>query len=334
MSTTTPELILFTYPESVYGRRIDWYLTLRGIPYTHCRVLNRLPRPVLSTLNIHYRRIPILAIGRDIYCDSRLIIEKCEALIAANRLAPTTPYEKGITKLLETWTIDGGPFWRTAQLIPPNAPITRDPLWLEDRAEMSGRKWDAGVMAAGRPEAMAHMRMHFDFVERGLMGDGREWVLGGGKLSLADVHAIWPFDWALQPYMVGGLPEDVISEKVFPKTWAWVRRFNEAYREAVGRNGSPQVLSAEETVRRIEGAGYFEDEGVVDPADPLRLEKGQIVDVFPTDMASGFAHRDSGKLLSISVMDVCIQTKTKNGKDIRIHFPRTNFKISKAVSKL
>jgi Glutathione S-transferase, N-terminal domain len=334
MATSTPQIILFTYPESVYGRRIDWYFTLRAIKYSHCRVLNRLPRPVLEELNVNYRRIPICAIGRDIYCDTRLIIEKCEALISSNRLGANTPYQKGISKLLETWTIDGGPFWRTAQLIPPNAPITRDPLWLEDRAEMSGRKWNARVMEENRPEALAHSRAHFKIVEELLMGDGRDWVLGTPGPTLADIHGIWPFDWALQPYMVDFLPKDVISESVFPRTFAWVKRFNAAVQEALKKNGSPKLLSPEETIGRIESAEYFEADGEIDPADPLRFEKGQIVDVFPTDMASGFVHRDTGKLVNVSVMDVCLETKTKSGKDIRIHFPRTNFRIAKAVSKL
>jgi len=113
-----------------------------------------------------------------------------------------------------------------------------------------------------------------------------------------------------------------------------VKRFNAAYQEALKRNGAPELLSPEETIKRIEGAEYFEAEGEVDPADPLRFEKGQIVDVFPTDMASGFVHRDTGSLVNVSVMDVCIAAKTKNGKEVRIHFPRTNFRISKAVSKL
>lgn len=166
------------------------------------------------------------------------------------------------------------------------------------------------------------------------MGDGREWVLGTEKPTLADIHGIWPFDWALQPYMGEFLPKDVISESVFPKTFAWVKRFNAAYQEALKRNGLPELLSPEETIRRIEGAEYFEEDGSVDPVDPLRFEKGQMVDVFPTDMASGFVHRDTGNLVGVSVMDVCLQTETKNGRDIRIHFPRTNFRIAKAMSKL
>jgi glutathione S-transferase len=118
-----PPIVLFTYPESVYGRRVDWYLTLRSIPYSHCHVLNRLPRPQLEELGVNYRRIPILAIGRDVYCDSRLIIEKLEQLFPEGKIGASDAHERGIQKVLETWTVDGGVFWRTAQLIPTDSPV-------------------------------------------------------------------------------------------------------------------------------------------------------------------------------------------------------------------
>ena len=51
-------------------------------------MLNRLPHPVLEALNVSYRRIPT----RDIYCDTRLIIKKCEALLGDGRLGAATPH--------------------------------------------------------------------------------------------------------------------------------------------------------------------------------------------------------------------------------------------------
>ena len=36
------------------------------------------PRPELLTLGIPYRRVPVLAIGNDVYCDSTLIIDVLE----------------------------------------------------------------------------------------------------------------------------------------------------------------------------------------------------------------------------------------------------------------
>lgn len=95
-----------------------------------------------------------------------------------------------MSKLLETWTVGGGPFWRTAQLIPLDAPIRGDPKWMADREEMSGRKWDGEAMKQGRPEAMAHMRMFTGTVEETLLGRGREWVLGGREPTVADVNVV------------------------------------------------------------------------------------------------------------------------------------------------
>jgi glutathione S-transferase len=38
-----------------------------------------LPRPIItSTFGLQYRRIPILAIGRHVYCDTSLIVEALE----------------------------------------------------------------------------------------------------------------------------------------------------------------------------------------------------------------------------------------------------------------
>lgn len=45
-----------------------------------------LPRPLItSTFGLFYRRIPILAIGRHIYCDTSLIIEALEHFFPADQ---------------------------------------------------------------------------------------------------------------------------------------------------------------------------------------------------------------------------------------------------------
>lgn len=72
-----------------------------------------------------------MAIGRDIYCDTRLIIEKLEQFFPASAAHPAisaaTGDEKALEKLLEFWMIDGGVFGRAAQLIPTDMPLRKDP---------------------------------------------------------------------------------------------------------------------------------------------------------------------------------------------------------------
>lgn len=326
----TPPIILFTYDISVFGRKIDWYFALSGLKYFHCIVLNRLPRPVLEKLGVQYRRIPILAIGRDIYCDTRLIIDKLEELFPTTRIgARTTPFERGLEHLFENWLIDGGPFGRTAGLIPPTTDVVQDAAWREDRYHMSGRRFTADTLREGRPENLAHARMYFDLMERELLADGRQFLLDTPGPTLADIHGIWTFDWTLQErmHMRECLETNVINATAYPRTFAYVERFRAAIAAKSAQNDNkPVELSPDETIRRILESDFFEPEGRVDPQDPLKLSKGQAVEIWPVD--SGFTHHDKGELVSIGVREVVIESRPNVGEGkLRLHFPRVNFRI-------
>jgi glutathione S-transferase len=109
MSRPTPEVTLFHYPFSPWSQKITLYLALRQIPYISCEQPVTLPRPDLKKrLGVNYRRIPVMSIGRDIYCDTLIMLEKLEELF---------PYKDGevlrkgkdgnsraLEKLLEKWT--------------------------------------------------------------------------------------------------------------------------------------------------------------------------------------------------------------------------------------
>jgi len=69
------------------------------------------------------------------------------------------------------------------------------------------------------PGSPHHTRPHFSMVET-LLSDGRDRILNTPSLTLADIHRIWPFDWALQPEMRTSLPKDVFLEDIFPWTFA------------------------------------------------------------------------------------------------------------------
>jgi hypothetical protein len=56
------------------------------------------------------------------------------------------------------------------------------------------------------------------------------------------------------------------------------------------------------------------------------LKKGELVEMFPTD--SGMNHHDKGELVAIGVNEVVVKSEVPGGKGhLRIHYPRTNFKI-------
>jgi len=274
---------------------MDYYLQLRNLPYKRVVQPSHLPRPDLQRLGINYRRIPLVAIGRDIYCDTRLIIAKFETLFPDGALGARNAFERGVGRVLESWVIDAGPFQRAAGVLPTSSPLVQSEVWLKDRADGSGGKFTLKALKEGRPENLAHLRVYFDLIERDLLADGREYVFGTPQPSLGDVHAVWCFDWVTgliqaAPQETG---EDIFNEQAYPKVFAWVRRFRSAYKTAIQRNGEAKMLSSEEAIRRILASATFEKEGGVDEFDPLKLRKGEMVRVCQVISASRMRIRAS-----------------------------------------
>ena len=137
--------------------------------------------------------------------------------------------------------------------------------------------------------------------------------------------AIWPFDWLHG--LKGALPSELVSEKQYPKVFAWISRFRKAISAAKATAPKPQTLKGDKALQQIMSAGFAEPEGQVDESDPLKLKKGQEVEVWPTD--SGFRHRDRGRLVTLNAGEVVLSAKTGTiGEEIRIHCPRVNFRIA------
>jgi hypothetical protein len=137
---------------------------------------------------VHYRRIPILAIGRSIYLDTRLILRTLETLpnIPSPPLGATNPQHLFVEKLLEKYMIEGPVFERAAGLVPVEA--AQNPTFKKDRQGMLGRTWEKEELEEGRGECLNYIRNIFDFLETTILADGREWVLGGEGPKLADIE--------------------------------------------------------------------------------------------------------------------------------------------------
>jgi glutathione S-transferase len=146
-----------------------------------------MPRPDIALLNVHYRRIPVMAIGRDVYCDTRIQLRKLEQLFPGSALSPTSPEAATLQKLFEIWAIEGGLFARASQLIPSEMPLLKDPKFQKDREDFSGRPWTKENIDKNRPEALVMARKGFVLLE-GLMKDGRDWVQKTKEPTLADIE--------------------------------------------------------------------------------------------------------------------------------------------------
>ncbi|KAM7209168.1 hypothetical protein V8F20_000506 [Naviculisporaceae sp. PSN 640] len=360
-------IVLYHYPYSPYARRVLWYLQLRGIPFIQCVQPPILPREDLLRLDISHRRIPIMAIGRDIYLDSRLILAKLEKAYPPSEShpalptpTPASPEISVLEPLFRSVAIDNGIFAAAAKLIPPTLPITRDPKFIADRAEFFGpppasasSEKESG--SAYVPEALNDIKAYFQLLESTLLSDGRTWILNTPAKngpSLADLEAIWPLHWLTT--LPGALPKEYISPENFPKVFAWIKRFDGAVNAAKKKYKTLQskIVKGDEAEGIIRSSAFYEPEvgswdvnGQKEPIVKFHgLEKGKsLVEIWPAD--TGVKHRDLGVLVGINEEEVVIEKVrgdgNGNGKlggegNVRVHAPRHGFRLRgvKAVSNL
>ncbi len=74
------ELILHHYDTSPFSEKIKKILAYKDLPWRAVEQPTIMPKPYLVPLTGGYRRIPVLQIGADIYCDTQLIARVLERL--------------------------------------------------------------------------------------------------------------------------------------------------------------------------------------------------------------------------------------------------------------
>ncbi|CAK4030248.1 glutathione s-transferase like [Lecanosticta acicola] len=314
-------IILFWYHASPYGRRVKWYLTLRKIAHAECIQPPMLPRPDLAALGVTYRRSPVMSIGRDIYYDTRLIIAKLEERFPSSDQHPGLSSREtvGMAALLQKWVVENM-FREAVKCIPQDFALLKDPTFQKDRAGFFGPGWR--VDASSYSEGLVNMR-HFFGTAESLFADGRQWVAGTKEVSLADLEGIWVFDWFLND--LRPKPE-YFGEDRYPKVHEWRSRFRQAL--ATAREQAPQTVSLKgpDAVSLVTQAAFSDQDLVVDSTDPMRLQDGAMVELFPTD-GGGFTHQDRGRLVKLSPDEVALAVQSAGGEEMHVHAPRWQFRI-------
>ncbi|KAM3416325.1 hypothetical protein BST61_g7930 [Cercospora zeina] len=318
------DIILFHYRASPYGRRVTSYLALRNISYAECLQPAILPRPDMEALGVKYRKSPVMAIGREVYVDTRIIVAKLEELFPASAAHPglSTPSTTGLAGLLQKLMVDVSVFSKVVSQIPQDLPMLRDAKFAKDRAEFrtADQKRNPHLV---RPEGAVHLRECFGIVEA-LLADGREWVGNTERLSLADLEGAWALEWFLGDLM----PDQAyFSERQYPRVHAWIRRYRDAVQAATKRARKAVRLQGGQAVEAVTTAAFHDRQLVVDAHEPLGLTKGDHVKVFPTDGGGLPQHQDEGRLVKLTRDEVAIAVQAQSGAELHVHAPRWAFRV-------
>ncbi|PPQ72196.1 hypothetical protein CVT26_006927 [Gymnopilus dilepis] len=330
MSSEVP-VILYRYDASPFSHKIDNVLSLKRIPYYKVDVSSTLPRPEITEyLGLPYRRIPILAIGNDVYCDTSLIVSVLEQRFPAEKGFETIfPAQKhggkpdtGLIKALSKFYADDNLFALAAELLP----WTKfPPSFVADRSQFYGSEVNVKAIEQSVPYKQSILAAHLLLLEEQLK-DSREWLFNTVQPSLADISLHFVFAWA----RTFKSTKAVFDAKEIPFTLRWLDRLTALISNERQGQPPPIKLHGEEAATKIASSTH-ESYGVVgfDVRDASRLgfAVGDTVQVAPVD--TGKNKPTTGKLVALSREQIVLEVRGSKGL-IRCHFPRLGFSAKSA----
>ncbi|KAF8915912.1 hypothetical protein CPB85DRAFT_1292377 [Mucidula mucida] len=320
-------VIYYRYDASPFARKLEHILYIKQIPHHTVNVKSFLPRPEITDfLGLGYRRIPILAIGNDIYCDTSLIASTLERRFPISQGYGTLfPPRKGGGSDASAIKIYAKHY--TDSVLFPLGPVFLQwekfpEVFLQDRAAFSNvPSISAASMINVRGKNLSLIASHIALSEEQL-GDGREWLFDTTSPSLADVSLHFILSW------IKAAPgtESVFDEKKAPRTLKWLSRTTE-YLSNLKSTLSVTKITGDEAAKRI-ASGTHEDYFVVgfDLVEAMRLglKDGEIVQVTPDD--TGRAFPTTGRLIGLSQEEYVLETTSSFGV-FKCHFPRIGFTV-------
>ncbi|MDU8913308.1 glutathione S-transferase family protein [Aestuariicoccus sp. MJ-SS9] len=300
------DIILHHYDLSPFSEKIRLALGYKGLDWHSVIVEAVPPRPLLDRLTGGYRRVPVLQVGADIYCDTEVIFRALERIKPEPTLYPTG---EGMSKALSLWWDRST--WKPAigilvDYIGEHLPEE----FLKDRKDhYLGYDISKDGMAPMLPAYVQQMTAFADWLASILRENGD--YLTGDRLSAADLtchHSLW--------LLRANCGADAIDAqlKLAPEVVAWMDRIG-----AIG-HGSKTDMTPEKAVT-VAKAATPADPGLGDN-DPSGIALGTKVSVTPDDNARVPV---TGTLVGADAQEVVVAIDSPEAGGLHVHFPRAGF---------
>jgi glutathione S-transferase len=303
-----PNLILHHFDFSPFAEKARLVLGFKDLAWDSVQIPMVMPKPELMPLTGGYRKTPVLQIGADIYCDTRLIARELERRFPLPTLFPEG--NRGIALALSHWS--------DTALFEPGAGLSMAFTTQVPEAVLADRRefftfMDFSRLAGDVPHLSAQLRANAALIEEQLT-DGRDYLLGA-RCGWADITSYFPL-WMARTFVPGA--EALLS--ALPRTQAW-----EARMRAVGHGRRTDITAA--AALELARAAAPEAGRGVDERDPVRLSAGEEVRVTPADYGRVPVY---GILLSLDSEEVAVQRSAAEVGTVVTHFPRIGYRIERA----
>ncbi|TGE00824.1 glutathione S-transferase family protein [Methylobacterium nonmethylotrophicum] len=303
-------IILHHYPFSPYAEKVRLALGLKGLDWGSVEVAVMPPRPLLDPLTGGYRRIPVLQVGADIYCDTNAILPALERLHPEPSLYPGL--NSGLAKALsfglerDLWLAVIGVLVHHMGDLPEAFLRDRkdDYLYVDisrgamepDFARNAQR---VGAWIAWLAEALAD--------GRGFLGGDR-----AGAVDLAHYHLL-----SLMRSVADPAPVDRLLG--LAPILGWYARV-----KGLG-HGRPHALTAEEALAAARAAEPAPIDSANAVPDLIGIAPGEPVTVTPDDFARVPVQ---GRLVAIEAGRIVIRRDDPDLGALHLHFPRAGFVVA------
>jgi|TARA_B110000503_G_scaffold109212_1_gene163316 glutathione S-transferase len=192
------DLILHHYPQSPVAQKIRLALGIAGVSWHSVEIPRLPPKPLLTPLTANYRRVPVMQIGADVYCDSQNIIRAIAETGYGDVLFPNGCV--GEAMALASWA-ETTLFDLCVRLVITSAIGSAPPEFITDRASLYFKSgWTTQGMKAALPAVTLQLQASLRWVDTLLEMTG---YTVGQTHSYADA-AIASIAWFLRGRWDGG----------------------------------------------------------------------------------------------------------------------------------
>lgn len=304
------EIILHHYSLSTFSEKVRVALGLKGLAYRSVDIPPAPPRPLLAPLTGGYRRVPVLQVGADIFCDTNIILPALE------RLHPQpTLYPAGCEGIARGF----GFAWERQMWVPTIGVLAHflgdmfPPEFVKDRKEgYLGFDISKAAMAPLLPGHLQHLHGQYAWLKI-LLADGRQFIFGDAPSAL-DLACFQTTALMRQNCPLSELDAMVDMAVLLP----WYGRV-----AALG-HGKPEPMSEQQAFDIARDASPLPVTHISPNGDPGGLQAGTEVSVTPDDNARVTV---TGTLVAASDSEVVILRRDAQAGDLHIHFPRLGYDL-------
>jgi len=309
MTDTRRDVIFHEYALSPFSEKVRRVFGYKKIAYQSVEQPMWMPKPHLTPLTGGYRRIPVMQVGADVYCDTALIVRKLDEMHPETTVVPTDL--AGAVHASEQWA-DKQLFMACVPLVFTTLASLLPAELIEDRKKMRP-DLDMKVLEKGVPYCLSAVTAACGRLDATLSKN--PFVLGD-RFTAADAavyHCLW--------FARNADPGAKVLAK-FSSVGTWMQRL-EAFGAGDLAKTSPEDALA--VAKRCEPCDLPKSTNG-DP-DPTGIGTGDSVAVCADDLPQDVFR---GTVVAITPDELVIERRNEDLGRLWQHFPRVGYLIQRA----